>query len=189
MSGIARAPGRDPATRSSCLRYIAGSGTAWATKHKVELCFTPTYASWADPIEAHFGPLRQFTIANSNYPNHAVQTRALHAYLRWRNTNARHRATSWPPNARNARASAARRASAGADAPSRSQPELGGPCVTFARTGGASRRSGWARPPGGTGRAAHRGTPRVAVRTRALPARPPHAGCRRGRHQGTAGWW
>ncbi|GAA1319046.1 IS630 family transposase [Streptomyces sanglieri] len=65
----------------------------WATKHKVELCFTPTYASWAYPIEAHFGPLRQFTIANSNHPNHPVQTRALHAYLRWRNANAnaRHR--------------------------------------------------------------------------------------------------
>lgn len=53
--------------------------------------FTPTYASWANPIEAHFGPLRQFTIANSNHPNHTVQTRALHAYLRWRNTNTRHR--------------------------------------------------------------------------------------------------
>ncbi|GHI01785.1 IS630 family transposase [Streptomyces cellostaticus] len=48
-------------------------------------------ASWANPIEAHFGPLRQFTIAHSNYPNHTVQTRALHAYLRWRNDNARHR--------------------------------------------------------------------------------------------------
>ncbi len=52
---------------------------------------TPTYASWANPIEAHFGPLRQFTIANSNYPYHTVQTRALHAYLRWRNANTRHR--------------------------------------------------------------------------------------------------
>ncbi|SFL16170.1 IS630 family transposase [Streptomyces pini] len=62
-----------------------------ATKNKAELCFTPIYASWANPIEAHFGPLRQFTIANSNYPNHTVQTRALHAYLRWRNANARHR--------------------------------------------------------------------------------------------------
>ena len=37
----------------------------WAVKNKVELCFTPTYASWANPIEAHFGPLRQFTLANS----------------------------------------------------------------------------------------------------------------------------
>ncbi|KUN55348.1 transposase [Streptomyces avermitilis] len=62
----------------------------WAKKHKVELCFTPTYASWANPIEAHFGPLRQFTIANSHHPNHTVQTRALHSYLRWRNANARH---------------------------------------------------------------------------------------------------
>jgi transposase InsO family protein len=34
---------------------------AWAKKNRVELCFTPTYASWANPIEAHFGPLRQFT--------------------------------------------------------------------------------------------------------------------------------
>ncbi len=58
---------------------------------KVELCFTPTYASWANPIEAHFGPLRQFTIAHSNRPHHTVQIRALHAYLRWRNANARHR--------------------------------------------------------------------------------------------------
>ncbi|MBX4175995.1 IS630 family transposase [Streptomyces geysiriensis] len=63
----------------------------WAKKNKVELCFAPTYASWANPIEAHFGPLRQFTIANSNDPNHTVQTRALHAYPRWRNANTRHR--------------------------------------------------------------------------------------------------
>ncbi|ALC20022.1 transposase [Streptomyces pristinaespiralis] len=62
----------------------------WARKNRVELCFTPTYASWANPIEAHFGPLRQFTIANSHHGNHTVQTRALHAYLRWRNKNARH---------------------------------------------------------------------------------------------------
>jgi hypothetical protein len=63
---------------------------AWASRNRGELCFTPTYTSWANPIEAHFGPLRQFTIANSNYPNHTVQTRALHRYLRWRNANARH---------------------------------------------------------------------------------------------------
>jgi DDE superfamily endonuclease len=63
----------------------------WARKNKVELCFTPTYASWANPIEAHFAPLRQSTITNSNYPNHTVQTRTLPAYLRWRNANDRHR--------------------------------------------------------------------------------------------------
>lgn len=53
--------------------------------------FHPDLRLVGDPIEAHFGPLRQFTIANSNYPNHTVQTRSLHAYLRWRNANARHR--------------------------------------------------------------------------------------------------
>ncbi len=62
----------------------------WAKKNKVELCFTLTYASWVNPIEAHFGPLRQFTLANSGHPSHPAQTQALHAYLRWRNANARH---------------------------------------------------------------------------------------------------
>ncbi|WP_394468245.1 transposase [Kutzneria buriramensis] len=62
----------------------------WAARNNVELCFTPTYSSWANPIEAHFGPLRTFVIAGSNHPNHPVLTRRLHDYLRWRNTNARH---------------------------------------------------------------------------------------------------
>ena len=62
---------------------------AWAKKNKVELCFTPTYSSWANPIEAHFGPLREFVLNNSNHPNHVVLTRRLHAHLRWRNANAR----------------------------------------------------------------------------------------------------
>ena len=59
----------------------------WCSDHAVELCFTPTYASWANPIEAHFGPLRQFTIANSDYPDHRALATAIRAYLRWRNTH------------------------------------------------------------------------------------------------------
>jgi transposase len=62
----------------------------WAAAHNVQLCLTPTYSSWANPIEAQFGPLRTFTMANSNYPNHTVLTRDLQAHLRWRNTHARH---------------------------------------------------------------------------------------------------
>ena len=62
----------------------------WAKKNKVELCFTPTSASWANPIEAQFGPLRTFVMGDSNHPNHTVLARRLHAYLRWRNANARH---------------------------------------------------------------------------------------------------
>ena len=61
----------------------------WARDNRVELCFTPTYSSWANLIEAHFGPLREFVLNNSQHPNHTVLTRRLHAYLRWRNANAR----------------------------------------------------------------------------------------------------
>jgi hypothetical protein len=42
----------------------------WAKKHKVKLCFTPTNASWANPIEAQFGPLRTFVMGGSDYPGH-----------------------------------------------------------------------------------------------------------------------
>jgi hypothetical protein len=62
----------------------------WAARNKVELCFTPTYASWANPIEGQFGPLRTFVIAGSNHLNHPAVIRHLHRYLRWRNANARH---------------------------------------------------------------------------------------------------
>lgn len=41
----------------------------WAARNNAELCFTPTYSSWANQIEAHFGPLRTFVIAGSNHPN------------------------------------------------------------------------------------------------------------------------
>ena len=62
----------------------------WAKRENVELCFTPTNASWANPIEAQFGPLRTFVMGGSDHPGHAVLARKLQAYLRWRNANARH---------------------------------------------------------------------------------------------------
>ena len=62
----------------------------WAKRENVELCLTPTNASWANPIEAHFGPLRTFVMGNSDYPNHPALARRLQAYLRWRNAHARH---------------------------------------------------------------------------------------------------
>jgi transposase len=61
----------------------------WCADNAVELVFTPTYASWANPIEAHFGPLRQFVIANSDYPDHRALGRAIRSYLRWRNIHTR----------------------------------------------------------------------------------------------------
>ena len=62
----------------------------WARRHKVELCFTPTGASWANPIEPHFGPLRGFVLGNSDPPNHPALARHLQSYLRWRNLHRRH---------------------------------------------------------------------------------------------------
>ena len=62
----------------------------WAARANVELCFTPVSASWANPIEAQFGPVRTFVTGGSDHPNHAVLARKLQGYLRWRNANARH---------------------------------------------------------------------------------------------------
>ena len=62
---------------------------AWCEKNNVELCFTPTYSSWANPVEAHFGPLREFVLNNSDHPDHTMLTNRLHAYLARRNANPR----------------------------------------------------------------------------------------------------
>jgi hypothetical protein len=62
----------------------------WAQRENAELCFTPTNASWANPIEAQFGPVRTFVMGASDHPSHTVPARKFQAYLRWRNANARH---------------------------------------------------------------------------------------------------
>jgi transposase len=62
----------------------------WAAGSNAELCFTPTNASWANPIEAQFGPVRTFVMGGSDHRNHTVLARKLQDYLRWRNANARH---------------------------------------------------------------------------------------------------
>ena len=62
----------------------------WAGQANVELCFTPTSASWANPIEAQFGPVRAFVMGGSDHRNHTMLARKLQEYLRWRNAHARH---------------------------------------------------------------------------------------------------
>jgi hypothetical protein len=62
----------------------------WARRENVELCFTPTNASWANPIEAQFGPLRTCVMSNSDYRNHPALARRLQDYSCWRNAHARH---------------------------------------------------------------------------------------------------
>ncbi|MFE7422117.1 hypothetical protein [Rhodococcus sp. NPDC057529] len=54
--------------------------------------FHADQASWANPIEAQFGPLRTVVMGDSNHANHTVLARRLQDYLRWRNVNARYRA-------------------------------------------------------------------------------------------------
>jgi transposase len=94
---------------------------SWAAGNNVELCFTPTNASWANPIEAQFGPLRTFTMGDSNHPNHTVLARRLQTTCAGA-TPTPATPTCWPPNAENAPASAANASNAGAD-PEHTQPQ------------------------------------------------------------------
>jgi hypothetical protein len=41
----------------------------WARRENAGLCFTPASASWANPIEAQFGPLRTFVMGGSDHPD------------------------------------------------------------------------------------------------------------------------
>jgi hypothetical protein len=86
----------------------------WAKRENVELCFTPVNASWANPIEAQFGPVRAFVMGGSDHPSHA----ALAANCRATCVGATPMPatpTSWPPSAANAPVSVANGSSAGAD--------------------------------------------------------------------------
>ncbi|MGW2588228.1 hypothetical protein ACWCYZ_44495 [Streptomyces virginiae] len=51
------------ANKTPAIRTSAG-------QNKVELSLTPIGASWANPIEDQFGPLRNFVMDGSNHPNH-----------------------------------------------------------------------------------------------------------------------
>jgi transposase len=89
---------------------------AWAAAAQVELCLTPTNASWANPIEAQFGPLRRFVIGGTEHPNHTILAAKLQDYLAGATPTPAIR-TSLPPNAANAPASAANANTAGAARP------------------------------------------------------------------------
>jgi hypothetical protein len=46
--------------------------------------WTPTEASWINLIEAQFGVLKRFTVANTDDPTHAIRRRRIYRYLRYR---------------------------------------------------------------------------------------------------------
>ncbi len=57
---------------------------ALCRKLRITLVFTPTEASWANPIETHFGVLGRATYAGSDDPTHAARRQRVYRYLRQR---------------------------------------------------------------------------------------------------------
>jgi hypothetical protein len=51
---------------------------------RIHPVWTPTEASWLNLIEAHFGALKRFTLANTDDLSHAVRRRRVYRYLRYR---------------------------------------------------------------------------------------------------------
>ncbi len=51
---------------------------------RITLVFTPTEASFLNPIETHFGVLGRATYAGSDDPTHAARRRRVYRYLRLR---------------------------------------------------------------------------------------------------------
>jgi transposase len=54
----------------------------------MEAVFTPTYASWLNAIEAHFAPLKKFTLQVTDDRDHRCRRRRIARYLTWRNRRA-----------------------------------------------------------------------------------------------------
>lgn len=63
--------------------------TRWCRRNNVHLIWTPTNASWLNPIECQFTPVKEFVIRNSYYEDHAQLRTALTRYATYRNRHAR----------------------------------------------------------------------------------------------------
>lgn len=57
----------------------------WCRGNNVHLIWTPTNASWLNPIECQFTPVKEFVIRNSDYTDHQKLRHALDRYARYRN--------------------------------------------------------------------------------------------------------
>lgn len=57
----------------------------WAAKHRMKFYFTPSNASWLNPIECHFAELKKFTLENSDYQSHKEMESVMVSYLDWHN--------------------------------------------------------------------------------------------------------
>jgi transposase len=57
--------------------------------HNIHLIWTPTNASWLNPIECQFTHVKEFVIRNSDYADHHELTAALRRYANYRNPKKR----------------------------------------------------------------------------------------------------
>jgi len=53
------------------------------------MIWTPTNASWLNPIECQFTPVKEFVIRNTNYTDHLELRKALNRYAAYRNRYAK----------------------------------------------------------------------------------------------------
>jgi len=61
----------------------------WCRRNNVHLIWTPTNASWLNPIECQFTPVKEFVIRNTYYDNRDELRKALNRYAAYRNAYAK----------------------------------------------------------------------------------------------------
>lgn len=61
----------------------------WCMHNHVHLIWTPTNASWLNPIECQFTPVKEFVIRNTDYADHEELANALRRYANYRNQHAK----------------------------------------------------------------------------------------------------
>ncbi len=61
----------------------------WCMHNDVHLIWTPTNASWLNPIECQFTPVKEFVIRNTDYADHEELANALRRYANYRNQHAK----------------------------------------------------------------------------------------------------
>ena len=77
----------------------------WAEQNNVELVPTPTYASYLNRIESHFGAISEFVVKNADYLDWDSFTLAIANHISYRNhpdrrrrrLEQRQRRLAWPP--------------------------------------------------------------------------------------------
>ena len=62
----------------------------WARAHNVSLVYSPTNASWLNPVESIFSGVQRFVFSNSDFADHSEISLALRRYSRWRNSHPSH---------------------------------------------------------------------------------------------------